>query len=343
MSATRKGQGSQRRQKLLSLLSDGGFHSGERLAKKLRISRGGVWKLVRTLRALGVDVQSVPRQGYRLPRAVDLLDEGLFLQAMEPATREFVEHIDVLLSVDSTNRFVADASSGASERAHICLAELQTAGRGRRGRHWVAPFGAGLCMSIGWPFAEAPPAFSALSLAVGVAATKALTRLGIHGVGLKWPNDLVWQHRKLGGILIEMRGESAGPARVVIGLGINTFMPGAVRLALAEQQALLVADLHEIARDKMPSRNVLAAALVEEILSMLRVFAQSGFVPFAEEWRRLDTLADAPVRVLTSTETTFGTARGVESDGTLLVDVEGELRRFVSGEVSLRAARQVTP
>ena len=176
MSTARKGQGSQRRQKLLALLSDGGFHSGERLAKRLRISRGGVWKLVRTLRALGIDVQSVSRQGYRLPRAVDLLDADIVLQAVEPAKRELIERIDVLLSVDSTNRFIAEHSA-ASERAHVCLAELQTAGRGRRGREWIAPFGSGLCMSIGWPFAEAPPGFSALSLAVGVAATLSLIHI----------------------------------------------------------------------------------------------------------------------------------------------------------------------
>jgi BirA family transcriptional regulator, biotin operon repressor / biotin---[acetyl-CoA-carboxylase] ligase len=339
MSVTRKAQAPQRRQKLLALLADGGFHSGERLAKRLRISRGGVWKLVRTLRALGVDVESVPRQGYRLPRAVDLLHQDTIMDAMAPATRELIERMDVLLSVDSTNRVVAEQTSANPECAQLCLAELQTAGRGRRGRQWLAPFGSGLCMSIGWQFTEAPPGFSALSLAVGVAATKALSRLGVHGVGLKWPNDLVWQNRKLGGILIEMRGESAGPARVVIGMGINMFMPGPVRLMLAEQHATLVADLHEIARDKAPARNLLAAAVVEETIGMLQVFATGGFAPFAQEWRTLDTLANAPVKVLTSTETTFGTARGVEADGSLLVDVAGELRRFVSGEVSLRAAR----
>jgi BirA family transcriptional regulator, biotin operon repressor / biotin---[acetyl-CoA-carboxylase] ligase len=339
MSVTRKAQTPQRRQKLLALLSDGGFYSGERLAKRLRISRGGVWKLVRALRALGIDVESVPRQGYRLPRAVDLLDPDAIMDAMAPATRELIDRPDVLLSVDSTNRVLAEATLANPGRAQLCLAELQTAGRGRRGRHWVAPFGSGLCMSVGWQFIEAPPDFSALSLAVGVAATKALTRLGVPGIGLKWPNDLLWQNRKLGGILIEMRGESAGPARVVIGMGINMFMPGHVRLTLAEQQATLVADVHEIARDRAPPRNVLAAALAEETIGMLQVFATNGFAPFAEEWRALDALANAPVKVLTTTETTFGTARGVEADGSLLVDVAGELRRFVSGEVSLRAAR----
>lgn len=337
--AAGKSQAQPRRQRLLSLLANGEFHSGERLAKRLRISRGGIWKIVRSLRAMGIDVESVPRQGYRLPRAVDLLDKSAITESISPPKRELLDRLDVLLTVDSTNRYLADNSTVTPGHAQVCLAELQNAGRGRRGRSWIAPFASGICMSLGWQFSDAPPTFSALSLAVGVAAVHAFRRLGVEGVGLKWPNDLIWQNRKLGGILIEMRGESAGPAHVIIGIGINMHMPGSVRLALAEQQAALIADVHEIARDHTPTRNVLIAALVEELIAMLQAFASRGFAPFIEEWRRLDTLADAHVKVINGTETTVGTARGVDIDGTLLVEVNGQLRKFVSGEVSLRAVR----
>ena len=337
--AAAKSQSANRRQRLLALLSDGGFHSGEKLAKRLRISRAGVWKGIQALRALGIDVESVPRQGYRLPRKVDLLDKAAIREALPPEARARVAQLDVLLTVDSTNRFVADSPPVAAGQVQVCVAELQNAGRGRRGRTWLAPFASGICMSLGWQFAEAPPTFSALSLAVGVAAVKAFRRLGIQGVGLKWPNDLIWQQRKLGGILIEMRGESAGPALVVIGIGINMQMPAQVRLMLAEQQAVLISDVHEIMRDRTPTRNVLIGALVDEIATMLMTFTQRGFEPFVEQWRQLDTLADAHVKIISGTETTYGTARGVEVDGTLLVDVDGQLRRFISGEVSLRAAR----
>lgn len=321
------------------MLATGEFYSGELLAKRLRISRGGVWKLIRSLQAMGIDVESVPRQGYHLPRAVDLLDRDAIVAEMSPAIRKLLDPIEVLLTIDSTNRHVAEHAANAPGTAHVCVAEVQHAGRGRRGRSWVAPFGCGICMSMGWQFIEAPPTFSALSLAVGVAAVSAFRRLGVEGVGLKWPNDLIWQQRKLGGILIEMRGESAGPAQVVIGLGINVRMPGAVRLLLAEQQAALISDVHEIMRERTPTRNALVAVLAEEIAKMLQTFSERGFEPFLDEWRRLDTLADASVRVISGTETTFGRARGVDLDGTLLVDVDGQLRRFVSGEVSLRAAR----
>ena len=328
-----------RRQRLLAMLAEGSFYSGELLAKKLKISRGGVWKLMNSLKALGIDVESVARQGYRLPRAVDLLEKEAIASALPAGARAHMERCDVLLTVDSTNRFVADLPAPAAGRFQLCTAEVQNAGRGRRGRTWLAPFGSGVCMSVGWQFTEAPPTFSALSLAVGVAVVKAFQRLSVEGVGLKWPNDLQWQGRKLGGILIEMRGESAGPAQVIIGIGINMHMPTAIRMQLAEHQAALIADVHEIMREKTPTRNALIAAIVGELLHMLQTFATQGFTPFREQWEQLDTLANAPVKVISGSQTTLGTARGVEVDGTLLVEVDGQLRKFVSGEVSLRAAK----
>ncbi len=327
-----------RRQRLLVLLSDGAFHSGEKLAKRLRISRGGVWKIVSALRELGIEIESVPRQGYRLPRAVDLYDEDAILAAASPQAQQALVRTDVLLTVDSTNRFVTDLGEELQAgRAQLCVAELQNAGRGRRGRSWMAPFGSGICMSFGWQFAEAPPTFSALSLAVGVAVVTALRSLGAADIALKWPNDLVWQGRKLGGILIEMRAEAEGPAHVVIGIGINVRMPAAIRLQLAEQRAALVSDLHDIMREGTPNRNAVVGAVASELVAMLRQFAVEGFAPFERAWRSLDTLANAPIKVINGTQTTLGIARGVDADGTLIVDVDGDLRRFASGEVSVRS------
>lgn len=131
MPTTLRSQSHARRQRLLTLLSDGGFHSGEHLAKRLRISRGGVWKLVRVLRAMGVDVQSVPRQGYRLPRAVDLLDRNAIVDSLPAETRQHLDRLDVLLTVDSTNKFVSEIAPAAPGLAQVCVAELQNAGRGR--------------------------------------------------------------------------------------------------------------------------------------------------------------------------------------------------------------------
>lgn len=325
-----------RRQRLLAFLADGKFHSGEALARRLRISRSAVWKLVGALRETGVDIQSVPRQGYRLPREVDLLDRDAIEAALDSAIARAVANIDVLMTVNSTNQFLVDALPVATGTAQVCAAEIQVAGRGRRGRSWVAPFGSGICLSLAWQFTELPPQFSALSLAVGVAIVKALERFGVSGAQLKWPNDVLWQQRKLGGILIEVRGESSGPARVVIGIGLNTRMPSQVRLQLAEQQATLIADVYEILRDKTPTRNELIAAIVSELVQLLQRFSHEGFAPFIEHWRALDALADAEVKVASGNEAVFGLAKGVEEDGSLRLEIEGEIRKFVSGEVSVR-------
>src|ERR1043165_9294705 len=130
-----------RRARLLAMLATGEFHSGERLARRLRISRGGIWKLIRSLQAMGVNIESVPRQGYRLPRAVDLLDRNAILAEMSPEFRELLQPLDVLLTVDSTNRYVAEHAANPPGATQVCVAEIQNAGRGRRGRTWVAPFG----------------------------------------------------------------------------------------------------------------------------------------------------------------------------------------------------------
>jgi len=327
-----------RRKQLLALIASGEFRSGEQLAKDLRVTRSAVWKLIVKLRALGIVIEAAPRLGYRLPEAVQLYDPNSIREALSPIARDVIEKLDVLLTVDSTNRYLIDAEPPTLQHSHACAAELQTSGRGRRGRAWVAPFGSGICLSIAWQFAESPPDFSALSLAIGVAIIRALRRFGCDDVKLKWPNDIVRGNRKLAGVLIDMRGEASGPARIVVGLGMNLRLPASARIALAEQQAALVTDLQEILRDKTPDRNVLVAAILDELVAALALFQHEGFTAFADEWRANDSLLNASVRVLAASETIAGIARGVAPDGALLVEVAGQTRRFTSGDVSLRAA-----
>jgi BirA family transcriptional regulator, biotin operon repressor / biotin---[acetyl-CoA-carboxylase] ligase len=327
-----------RRRKLLALLADGKFYSGEELARELRVTRSAIWKLIGKLRGLGIDIQALSRQGYHLPHAVELYDPTVLQAALSVSARQSIHRVDTLLTVDSTNRFLIDAAAPPVGQAAVCVAEVQTAGRGRRGRSWLAPFGSGVCLSLAWQFAESPPTFSALSLAVGLAVVRALRRFGAESAQLKWPNDVVWTQRKLAGILIEMRGEASGPARVVIGIGMNLHLPATTRLALAEQQAALVTDLHEMLGQRTPGRNALVAAMIDELITMLRQFEREGFPAFEAEWRDRDSLLNSPVRVLSASETINGIARGVAADGALLVEVNGQTQRFMSGDVSLRAA-----
>lgn len=323
-----------RREQLLKLLADGEVHSGERLAEQLSITRAAVWKAIQSLRELGVELES-QHQGYRLPHRVDMYDAHGIRRALTEPVNAALQTIDVLFAVDSTNRFITQQPATVPGKAVLCVAEIQQAGRGRRGRSWVAPFGSGICMSLGWLFDSMPPGFSALSLVVGIALARALHRFGAVEIGVKWPNDLLWRGRKLAGVLIEMRGEPDGQAHVVIGIGLNLRLPEASKQALAEQQAN-VCDLHDVLAAQCPDRNALVAAFTTELLNVLEVFSHQGFVPFLREWHHHDVLHATEVNVLLGERSIAGVARGVTDDGSLLLETAEGMQRFVSGEVSLR-------
>lgn len=322
-----------RREQLLALLTDGALHSGERLAEQLQVTRAAVWKLIHGLRDLGIDIEAY-YQGYRLPFAVDMYDTQR-LQSLCAAQSTSLQQLHVLFAVDSTNRFVTEHPATASGQAVLCVAELQQAGRGRRGRSWLAQFGESICMSLDWLFETMPPGLSSLSLVVGVALVRVLRRFGAQEVGVKWPNDLLWRGNKLAGVLIEMRGEPDGPAHVVIGVGLNWRLSASSRTRLQAQQ-LAFCDLHEILGEHCPSRNALVAAFTCELQTCLMQFTQAGFADFMDEWQSYNVLHQAEVQVLQGEQRVLGIARGITVDGALLLDTPAGVRQFVSGEVSLR-------
>jgi BirA family biotin operon repressor/biotin-[acetyl-CoA-carboxylase] ligase len=327
-----------RAEALLALLADGALHSGAGLAASLGVSRAAVWKLAGELRGHGIAVESLPRRGYRLPAAVELLDAGRIGRAAAACGATLHVAPEVLFETDSTNACLQDAAVPAPGRPRICFAELQRAGRGRRGRSWLAPFGSGLTFSVAWTFAETPPGLPAVGLALGVAVAETLRTHGVAEVGLKWPNDIVWRRRKVGGLLLQLRTEAGGPATVVAGLGLNLALPAASRAALESAGAYPVADLSEALPAGRPGRNELAGALVAAIVSALADFARDGFGPFAPRWSALDALAGAHVHVTQGETGVEGVARGADADGALLVEVAGRVERFHSGDVSLRPA-----
>lgn len=325
-----------RHEVLLRLLSDGALHSGADLAARLGVSRAAVWKLVGELREREVPVDSQPRRGYRLPRPVELLEPAAIERAATAHGRSLPRGLEVLFETGSTNTYLHDAPPPPPGRPRVVFAELQRAGRGRRGRHWVAPFGSGLTFSIAWTFAETPADLPALGLAIGVAVAEALRSLGLRDVQLKWPNDVVWRGRKLGGLLLQLKAEAGGTASVVAGLGLNVDLPQSVKTALGTAGGLEAADLREAFEATIPSRNALAGVLAGTVLACLEEFERSGFAEFAGRWTTLDALAGARVRVMQGENFVDGVARGADADGALLVDTGGHTERFYSGDVSLR-------
>jgi BirA family biotin operon repressor/biotin-[acetyl-CoA-carboxylase] ligase len=322
---------------LLAQLADGRPRSGAALAAALAVSRSAVGRGVQHLRTLGIAVHASARRGYRLDHAVELLDAARIARELEPRRAALLRTLEVLFDVDSTNSRLLAAPPPPADRADVCLCELQHAGRGRRGRRWIAPFGAGIAMSLGWTFIAGARAVPALSLVVGVAAVRALTRSGAVEVMLKWPNDIVFRDRKIGGVLIELRTEAGGAAHVVIGVGMNVALSPAARRELGARVAA-AADACAAA----PSRNALAGAILDELLSMLERFGREGFAAYRDAWTALDALHGRPAQVLIGDTVVTGMARGVDEEGALLMEVDGRIQRFVSGEASLRVIEGVT-
>jgi BirA family biotin operon repressor/biotin-[acetyl-CoA-carboxylase] ligase len=321
--------------KVFARLADGRFHSGEELARRLRVSRSAVWKAAGTLRALGAELQGVRNRGYRLSAATEPLVSAAIRAHLPRELRARVVRLETVWSIASTNSALLERTGPENGASEVLLAEHQSAGRGRRGRAWLAPPGGAICLSMSWTFREVPPDLGALGLVIGVCALRALTAFNVRNSGLKWPNDLLIEERKLGGVLIDLRAESAGPAYVVIGIGLNVALGEALLRKIAAA-GLPAADLTR-AGSAAPSRNRLAARLIGECLRGLTEFERAGLKPFMEEWRAADALRGRPVEVRAAEGTTTrGFARGIDVHGALMLETPAGIKRFISGDVTVR-------
>ncbi len=317
------------------LLADGRLRSGEGIAAELGVTRAAVWKAVERLRAQGIDIDAQARRGYRLRESVELFDVEKIRAELTANAAAALRSLELLFEVDSTNSRLLASQAPPHGLADACLCELQHAGRGRRGRPWIAPFGSGLAVSLAWTFRETVRDLPALSLCVGVALVRALSRLGARGLRLKWPNDLWFEDRKIGGVLAELRAEAGGPAHVVIGVGINVSLPPEARRTIAAAAARYEVGALADACGEPPSRNRVAGAVLGELITMLKEFERGGFAAFRAAWLALDALQDRNVEVLLGERRIAGRAHGVDADGALRVSVDGRTQTFVSGDVSL--------
>lgn len=310
---------------LIGILSDGEFHSGEQLGERLGMSRAAINKHIQTLRDWGVDVFTVPGKGYSLPEPIKLLDENAIRSQLSEGK------VTVLPVIDSTNQYLLDRipelQSGDS-----CVAEYQQAGRGRRGRKWFSPFGANLYLSMFWRLEQGPAAAMGLSLVIGIVMAEVLQSLGADNVRVKWPNDLYLQDRKLAGILVELTGKTGDAAQIVIGAGINMVMRNVQ--ADVVNQAWINLQEAGITID----RNDLAVRLIKALCASLRQFEQEGLSPFLSRWEKLDNFIHRPVKLIIGDKEIYGTSRGIDAQGALLLEQDGIVKPWVGGEISLRSA-----
>ena len=325
------------RDHLIRALADGEVHSGSALAAALGVSRSAVWKQIHRLADLGFDVQASGGRGYRLAGALELLDRERIARHLDEETRATCEQLDVTSVTASTSAALIGQAGPAVGMWRGALAEYQTGGRGRRGRRWVSPFGTGLCVSVSWCFASAPRDLPALALAAGIGVTRALAAAGAGGLTLKWPNDIVLAGRKLGGILVDVDGDSRGPLRAVVGVGLNLWAPVTLARAVAGEGGLPPGGLDGAVPGGRVERNALAAGLIVSLCRILREFARFGFASMADEWRRQDFLCGQPVTVRNGAEEISGVACGIAADGALLLDRPDGIAAIRNGDITLRA------
>ena len=320
---------------VLQLLADGNIHSGEEIGEALGVSRTAVWKQLQKLQELGLSLSSVKGRGYQLPGGLELLEKEAILSALPTESQSLLKHLEVENSIDSTNTRAMIKAREGNAGGYACIAEHQTAGRGRHGRKWVSPFGRNIYMSVVWEFNQGAAALEGLSLAVGVAIARAINQLKSNGntvepVQLKWPNDVYWQGKKLAGVLLEMSGEPSGRCQVVVGVGLNVAMLAEEAKEVDQQWVSLNSFSGPV------SRNQLAASLLGELLNLLSNFDREGFSSVKDEWESLDYFKEKDVEISVGANSLLGRAAGVSDNGALrLMTAEGE-QLIYGGEASAR-------
>jgi BirA family biotin operon repressor/biotin-[acetyl-CoA-carboxylase] ligase len=317
---------------LLRILADGEFHSGEVLARQFGVARATVNNALRDVENYGLTLYSVRGRGYRLARPLQWLDVETIRGGLG-AERDAL-HIEILEYATSSNALLLQRAFQGAPGGSVLAVEWQSAGRGRLGRTWFSGLGDALTFSLLWRFESGLAALSGLSLAVGVAMMRALTGLGVPGVGLKWPNDVLLNDGKLAGILLEAQGDMLGPSSVVIGIGLNLAVPETLRGRIDQA----VSDLASLEMP-VPERNLVLAVLLKNLAKVLSEFAEHGFAPLRAEWESHHVFQMRPVKLsLPDGLLVVGTAMGVTDEGALrLATAQGE-KIFHAGEVSLRGA-----
>ena len=319
-------------QQIIQILNDGDYHTSNALAMRLGMDHNAVARAIKNLTDLGIDIRIESERGYQLEQPLELLNQTAIVAALSAAVRSLITAIEIHQIIDSSNTYLMARAKNGLAGGSVCLVEYQSCGRGRRNRSWISPFGANLYLSVLWRFRKPLAQMSGLSLMIGIAVVRALERLGVVDVGLKWPNDLLWRRRKLGGILLELGGGTKESCYGVTGIGLNVMMPASAHADIDQPWI----DLRRILEPKPVSRNRLAAYVLDEIMLAFIDFERYGLI--LRDWRQYDVLADQRVVLQLPNTSVTGTARGVDESGSLLLETAQGMRHFEAGEISLRTS-----
>lgn len=301
------------------------MHAGTDISQKLGLSRTAVWKALQRLKSFGVRVNAV-HSGYSLEEPLILLNKNRILQE----TAAYPYDLDVFETIDSTNTYLMNENQERSTQ--VCISEFQTAGKGRRGRKWHSPFGQNIYMSLSRSFTKDISELSGIGLVMGIALAKTLEAYDSALIPkLKWPNDLFLGGKKLGGVLIELFGESNGSCRVIIGIGLNVNMTDKVSAEIDQDWI----SLEQILKRKI-DRNILVSKMISSIFDTIALYEQHGFDLFLPEWQKYDFLLDKEIALERHQGIEKGICRGINKAGQILLESSlGDIQSFSAGDTQL--------
>jgi len=323
------------REHLIKALASGEFVSGQEVGKQLGISRTAISTHVKALGNMGLDVFSVTGKGYKLAQPLYLLNKSKILSLISKEANKCITtitpEVEVHSLIDSTNDYLMRRLPNHLKQGQVCIAEYQSAGRGRRGRQWISPFGSQIYISMYWYLEQGLSAAMGLSLVTALAVSDTVLAVSGIQVQLKWPNDIYIGGVKLAGILIDLEGQALEPSHSVIGIGLNVDIP--------EQAAQMIdqrwTDLQSHSKSKI-DRNALSAKLISSLHKRLLQHQNEGLTAMLDEWHAHDVYLNKRVKLLTGERVTKGVCRGINNQGALLLEVDGTVKPIYGGEVSLR-------
>jgi BirA family biotin operon repressor/biotin-[acetyl-CoA-carboxylase] ligase len=318
---------------VIKLLADGGFHSGQAIADKIHLSRTAVWKKIQSIKeGCGLTIHAVSGKGYRIPGGLDLLEEQNLTEQLQAALGDDSGFVRVFNQIDSTNQYMLDCIDVDDNHWGVCIAEMQSKGRGRRGRQWYSPYGKNIQLSVGVMLNMPMTDVSGLSIATGVVVAGFLSDIGVKDVALKWPNDIHVDQKKIAGLLLEVRGEAEGPVKTVLGVGLNLDMSWAMRQNIDQP----FTDVKHHLNGPLPSRTTLVASLVTRLYRAIEEYKLKGLSYFLKHWERFDSYLGQNIVIASASSQYYGRYIGLDEQGRLLLKNDVGIKAYSAGEVSLR-------
>jgi len=312
--------------KLIDILNDGNYHDGTTIGDTLNITRSAVWKTIKKLQSYGIKVDSIKGKGYSLLEPLTLLKKKIIKQGI---SHENI-HIDVFETIESTNDYLKQIPQ--SQHVTICIAEQQTQGKGRLSRSWYSPFGQNIYLSCRYPFQKDVSELAGLSLVVSLAIVKTLENYSLpNAILVKWPNDIIYDNKKISGNLIEIQAESNGICHAMIGIGININMIEDENNAISQSWT----SLRKIMACYI-DRNQLCISLIDHLITYLEQFAESGLSSFIHAWNATDCLVNKEISLKSGNRKIVGKAMGINTIGHLILQLkDGTQQTFSSGDATI--------